>query len=112
MNKLRISSNIVSMVGRVHALARGVARHDADLARQIKRASASVGLNFAEGVHAPDGNRRSRLGTAIGSAREVTFALRIAGSCGYLSAESLAAELDRLDHITAVLWKLAYRKAA
>jgi four helix bundle protein len=71
-----------------------------------------VGLNFAEGVHAPGGHRRSRLSTAIGSAREVTFALRIAAACGYLAPKAAAAELDELDRITAVLWKLTYRKAS
>jgi len=107
MNKLRITSDIVAMVGRVHRLAGGISRRDADLARQLRRASSSVGLNFAEGVHAPGGHRRSRLSTAINSAREVSFGLRIAAECGYL--QGAETELDRLDHITAVLWKLTHR---
>ena len=47
-----------------------IERHDGDLARQARRASASVALNIAEGSGARGKNRGLRYQTALGSARE------------------------------------------
>ncbi len=107
--KLRIVDDIVEMVARVHALARVVARQDKDLARQMRRSSASVGLNAGEGLSGRDGNRTSRLESAMCSGRETIFALRIAAACGYLEASIGAAEADDLDRIVATLYKLSRR---
>ncbi len=103
--KLRIVDDIVEMVARVHALARVVSRQDKDLARQMRRSSASVGLNAGEGLSGRDGNRTARLESAMCSGRETIFALRIAGACGYL--EDMADEADELDRIVATLYKLS-----
>ncbi len=104
--KLRIVDDIVEMVARVHALARVVSRQDKDLARQMRRSSASVGLNAGEGLSGRDGNRTARLESAMCSGRETIFALRIAGACGYL--EDMAEEADELDRIVATLYKLSH----
>ncbi len=105
--KLRIVDDIVEMVARVHALARVVSRQDKDLARQMRRSSASVGLNAGEGLSGRDGNRTARLESAMCSGRETIFALRIAGACGYLEASVSAVEVDDLDRIVATLYKLS-----
>ena len=76
--KLRIVDEIVEMVARVHRLALVVGRQDKDLARQMRRSSASVGLNAGEGLSGRDGNRSARLESAMCSGRETIFALRIA----------------------------------
>ena len=108
--KLRVVDDIIATVGRVHRLAKLVARHDNDLAKQMKRSSASVGLNAGEGLYGRDGNRTARLETAMCSGRETIVALRIAGAADYLEAHVVAEEIDALDRIVATLYKLAYRQ--
>lgn len=108
--KLRIVDDIVVMVGRVHRLAKRVARHDIDLAKQMKRSSSSVGLNAGEGVYGRDGNRTARLESAMCSGRETIMALRIAGAADYLDAATVAPEVDDIDRIVATLYKLTYRR--
>ena len=108
--KLRVVDDIIATVGRVHRLAKLVARHDNDLAKQMKRSSASVGLNAGEGLYGRDGNRTTRLETAMCSGRETIIALRIAGAADYLEAQVVAEEIDALDRIVATLYKLTYRQ--
>ena len=107
---LRIVDEIVASVGRVHGIASIVARHDADLAKQMKRSSASVGLNAGEGLCSPNGNTTVRLESAMCSGRETIMALRIAGAAGYLNTEEVGAEVARIDRIVGGLYKLAYRR--
>ena len=107
---LRIENEIVVMVGRVHGLARVVARRDKDLANQMKRSATSVGLNTAEGLWARKGNRTARLETAMCSGRETLMALRIAGAAGYLENELATRQAKQLDRIVGTLHKLTYRK--
>ena len=108
--KLRIVDEIVEMVARVHRLALVVGRQDKDLARQMRRSSASVGLNAGEGLSGRDGNRTARLESAMCSGRETIFALRIAAACGYL--QDMAAEVDDIDRIVATLYKLSRPRRA
>jgi four helix bundle protein len=108
--KLRIADEIVAAVGRAHQLCEILSRQDADLARQVRRALNSVGLNAGEGLHARGGNRRLRLESAMNSGREVIFGLRIAGAAGYLASAEVAAEADAFDRIVATLYKLAYHR--
>jgi len=77
--KLRILDDIVEAVGAVHRLSRVIGRHDSDLAKQMRRAVTSVGLNAGEGLYASGANRTLRLESAMNSGREVILALRIAG---------------------------------
>ena len=95
----------LAMVSSVHALCKKVQRHDPDLARQMRRASASVPLNMAEGWHAQAGHRTERLGTAMREARETSACLDVCRACGYLATGEIAVDLDRLDHIVATLWR-------
>jgi four helix bundle protein len=78
-----------------------IERSDRDLARQLKRASASVALNTA-GSHG--GTRTERYRNALGSARETGACLDVAEALGYIGRidESIR---DRLDHVRAVLAK-------
>ena len=106
---LRILDDIVHTVGIIHRLCLVIARQDSDLSRQMKRAINSVGLNAGEGLSARAGNRTVRLESAMASGREVIIGLRIAGAAGYLDAERVAREVDSVDRIVAILYKLAYR---
>ena len=107
--QLRIVDDIVQTVGTIHRLCRVIARHDPDLSKQMKRAINSVGLNAGEGLYARGGNRTVRIESAMNSGREVILGLRIAGASGYLEAERVAREVDAVDRIVAILYRLAYR---
>jgi four helix bundle protein len=104
---LRIVDDIVTMVARVHAIARKVARQDRDLARQMTRSSASVALNAGEGLSGRAGTRTVRLHDAMCSGRETIMALRIAAACRYVESDVAAREADAIDRIVATLYKLA-----
>jgi four helix bundle protein len=95
------------MVKAVHALSRKVQQFDPDLARQMRRSSTSVPLNASEGWYAYGGNRVARFNTVIREARETMTALDVSVACGYLHLADVEGELDRLDHIAAVMWKLS-----
>ena len=83
-----------------------IARHDRDLARQIRRAACSVVLNIAEGEHSSDGHRRERFRTARGSAAEVRAGVDAAVAFG-LIAPLGEVERARLDMLVGTLSKLA-----
>ena len=82
-----------------------IARHDTDLARQLRRAGASVPLNTAEGYGSLGGNKRQRYGNALGSAYEVRACLDTAAAMEYIPAPS-EETVDRANHVIAVLHKL------
>lgn len=107
---MRVLDSLEDMVKNVHQLADRVARHDRDLASQMKSASNSAALNGSEGVWAKAGKRRSRLEDSLNSARETVMALRIARACGYLPPTEVGQLIRSLDGIIAVLWVLAYRR--
>jgi four helix bundle protein len=77
-----------------------LARRDRDLAKQLRRAAASVVLNLAEGAHSDPGNRKARFANAAGSAKETQSALLIAEAWGYISNPELLALADRLVALT------------
>ncbi len=107
--KLRITDDVIDTIGSLHRVCAIIAQRDSDLAKQIRRATNSLGLNSGEGLHAVAGHRTVRLESAMSSGREAIFGLRVAGAAGYLEAERVAREVDNLDRIVAVLYKLAYR---
>lgn len=107
---MKILEMLVEMVRVVHGLAGKVARHDRDLAQQIKRASTSAALNASEGVHAKAGKRRSRLEDAVNSSRETLMALKLAAACKYLPPTEAAAAQRDVEAVIRVLWVLAYRR--
>ena len=109
--QLRIIDDIVQTVGNIHGVCSVIARHDPDLSRQVKRAINSVGLNAGEGLFARGGNRTVRIESAMNSGREVILGLRIAGAAGYLEPDRVASEVDSVDRIVAILYKLAYRRS-
>jgi four helix bundle protein len=110
MMKLEIYQVSVQKVASVSRLARMVQKHDADLARQMRRASTSVPLNIAEGVHSRGGNKAVRLQTAMASARETMAAIDVSVAAEYISGDKAPELLDQLDRIVATLWKLVHRR--
>ncbi|PKN56795.1 MAG: hypothetical protein CVU56_14165 [Deltaproteobacteria bacterium HGW-Deltaproteobacteria-14] len=102
---LRIYS-VALLVARDAAIAAGrIGRRDPDLARQLRRAAASVPLNIAEGSGSLGGNRRARYANALGSARETWACLEVAAAMSCIAAPGPDV-MRRLDHVIGTLVKL------
>jgi four helix bundle protein len=106
---LRIYNVVLEMVADAARIAEQIEERDRDLARQMRRAAASVALNTAEGMGNTAGHKRQRYQTALGSAREVKACVDVAKAMRYVG-EVNAVTLDRMDHITATLIRLACRR--
>ena len=87
-----------------------IARHDRDLADQIRRAINSVLLNLNEGRKNRGGNQTRFFAYASGSNSEVRAALNGAEAWGWVVVpEDVKALLDRN---AAMLWRLSHPRAA
>ena len=106
--KLQVHEMAITIIEALAPLAPLVARHDRDLASQLRRAASSMALNIAESEYSDPGNRRARLFTAAGSTNESRSALRVAVAWGYLPAERATDVLARLDQVMAILWRLTH----
>jgi len=93
----------------IAALNRRIARQDPDLARQLRRAAASVPLNVAEGMYSRGKNRGARLTNAMASAKESVACLEVAAAIGYVSEEAISPSLEQLDHLVAALWNMVHK---
>jgi four helix bundle protein len=107
---LHIYKITIDMVGAVARVARVVHAEDPDLARQMRRASSSVPLNLSEGLYSRGRNREARLHNAMGSAMETLACLDVAAAVGYVREADVVAERDRLNRISATLYKLIHRR--
>ena len=81
---LRIYPTLLDLVRSVRPLVKELERHDADLAKQCRRALSSAPLNVAEGSYSRGQNRTARYHTALGSLREVLACFEVAAALGYL----------------------------
>ena len=102
--RLKIYTDTIELIRVLRDVVVEIARHDGDLARQIRRALSSVALNIAEGEHRRDGHARSRFGTAMWSANEVRACLEVAEAFGYIAEQPVPR--DTLDRIARTLHKL------
>ncbi len=85
-----------------------ISQHDPDLARQLRRAAASVALNLQEGRRRQGRDRLHLWRVAAGSADEVVAALRVAEAFGYVAPEAIAPVLARCDRVLAITWTLTH----
>lgn len=108
---LNIYPIIVSFVADVAELTPRIAHHDPDLARQLRRASAAVALNTAEGMYARGRSRTACYNIALRELRESYSALELSVRLRYLPP--LPAELeDRIQRIIGTLYRLSFPKQA
>ncbi len=104
---LRIYAVILSFIEDVALLVPRIAHHDPDLARQLRRSSASVALNTSEGMYARGRSRTACYNIALREMRESCAVLEVAVRLGYLP--SVCAELERRSqHILATLYRLSF----
>ena len=82
---LRIYPVLLQLVRELRPLLRELQRHDADLARQCRKALTSSPLNIAEGSYSRGKNRAARYHTALGSLREVLACFEVAAALGYMT---------------------------
>ena len=92
----------------VAPLARVIAQHDADLARQIRKAATSIPANLAEGRRRVGKDRLHLFRIADGSAAEVMHHLKTAAARGFIGAEPIAEALTLLDRELAMTWRLTH----
>ena len=84
-----------------------IGQFDVDLARQLRRAGASVAMNLAEGCGSTKGTRRARYESALGSLRETMAGIEVAVAFGYLGGND--GELrGALDRVAAMCWRLLF----
>jgi four helix bundle protein len=99
---LRIYAVAIEVIEGLRPVLVRIEVHDRDLARQLRRAAASVALNISEGSGSRGGTRRERYHNALGSARETAACLDVAAALGYVEGID-AGLLDRLDRVRATL---------
>ena len=102
---LHIYDFVIETIRLFAPVVREIAKHDRDLADQMRRALASVALNLSEGAGSQRGNRRLRFETACGSAKESRSAYEVGAAFGYVALDALL--VDRLDRIAATTYRLA-----
>ena len=102
---LDVHSFYLGLLPRLARTIAAVALQDADLARQLRRASASVALNFSEGYGSTKGTRRARFESALGSLRETIGGVDVALAFGYVSDRDIRQDLDR---VAAMTWRLLH----
>ena len=107
---LRVYDLSIEIVRLLAELIVEIARHDPDLARQLRRALSSIPLNIAEAIDGVGGNRQARFRTALGSTNECIAIVEVGEALGYVVVDD--ATKDKLQRVRATLLKLVMRKRA
>ena len=102
---LRVYDEVLGVVRDLRGTLGELERRDADLARQMRRAAASVALNIAEANGSRGGNRRLRFHSALGSMRETLACLEVGEAFGYVEGDGVLQA--RIDRICAALYALS-----
>ncbi len=103
---LEVHKLALDLIVQLRPLVTLIRRHDADLAKQIRRAASSTALNIGEGEYALGGNKRSRFATAAGSAHETLTGLQVAVAWGYFDEAQAAEAVALANRVLAMLWRL------
>ena len=103
---LRIYPFIIETLKLTAPIVGEIAKRDADLARQMRRAASSIALNTAEAWGSAGGNERLRFRSAHSSTQEVRACLDVAEALAYVDAVDEGLR-DRFDRIAATLYRLA-----
>ena len=85
-----------------------VQQSDRDLARQMRRAGASITLNTAEGWRRLGRDRRQHYLIAAGSNAELRAALDVSEAFGYLEPAAHQELIELLDRVAAMLYRLTH----
>lgn len=107
---LKIYPVILEVIRRLRPLLAVIERKDRDLGRQLRRCSASAGLNLGEGMYSRGRNRAAKYHVALGSAREMFSCLEVAEAFGYIGPIEPALRAD-FDRVIGTLVRLVERSA-
>ena len=99
---LRIYVVALEMCRDAARIAQLIEKHDASLAKQLRRCASSVPLNLREGSGSFAGIRKQRYHTALGSAGEVHACYDTAEAMGYIDPVRSEAR-GRVDHVIGTL---------
>ena len=103
---LRIYPVALDWIEKLEPLIARIARADRELASQLRRASASVVLNLAEGMGGRGGHRTNAYGVSLREMRESYAALQIAQRRRLIGALDAAFE-DQCQRLIGTLVRLA-----
>ena len=104
---MKVYRRAIEVVRELGGVIRAIEGKDAALANQLRRASASVALNIAEGEHGMGRRKQASFSVALGSARESRACVEVGVALGYLEAGASPELADDLDHVIGMLYKLA-----
>jgi four helix bundle protein len=90
----------------LHPLLAGIAQHDRELERQMRRAMSSTVLNIPEGNRRSGRDRLQHFRIAAGSTAEAQAGVDLALAWAYVTAEQAAPAARCLDRLGAVLYRL------
>ena len=96
----------MEMAAALRPVLEALARHDRDLASQLRRAAASVVLNLAEGSGRWGKDRVQHYRIAAGSAAEAKAALELGRVWGFVEAAAAEGPEGLLVRVQAMLWRL------
>ena len=85
-----------------------VARHDPDLARQMRKAATSAPSNLAEGNRRRGRDRSHLFSVALGSADELKTQLLVTRAWAYVPDSQLVPAIDIVDRVCAMTHRLLY----
>ncbi len=88
-----------------------VARHDTDLARQMRKAATSAPSNLAEGNRRRGGDRFHLFSVALGSADELKSQLEIARMFAYAPDAQIDPAVEIVDRVCAMTHRLLYPRS-
>ena len=106
MRMLRIYDVVLEVVRGVRPTIAVIERRDPDLARQLRRAAASVALNVSEGSYSKGRNRGARYHDAMGSMRETLACIEVGVALGYIESIDEGVR-NGIDHVLGTLYKLS-----
>jgi len=105
---LRIYDEMLVMLRELVPVIESVAKCDASLGDQMRRAAQSVVLNAAEGRDSRGRNASARFQSSLASLRETCACIDVALLFGYVRTPD-ADVMDRIDKIRATLYRLVHR---
>jgi four helix bundle protein len=107
---LKIYPVVLELIVKLRPTIGIIERKDRDLGRQLRRCSASVSLNLAEGMYSRGKNRAAKYHIALGSSREMLACLEVAVAFGYIAALD-EARVNDFNQVIGSLVRLVERAA-